>query len=495
MVSGPWDTREVPPPTSLTRRLDRATAVIAAVGVTGSALVAWTSYAVGTGPGHHLRAARATGPERWPYEVGVALLVLAWLALGRLVLDPTVVGMTRRVCWAGAATAVPFLVSAPLTSQDVWAYLAQANVSAHGLDPYSVGPAAVPGPFTDAVAREWLHTGSPYGPLWIGICRAVVLVVRPHPWMGMFALRLLVVAGMVVIAFALVRLCRVTGARPEVALWLALTGPFSFLMLLGGLHNDAVMLGLLLCGVALAATVPARWRAVLLGAVLVGCAGAIKANALVVAPILPLVWHRYAAPAAGSDRDPMPIRRWLPVGGAATLTSTAVVLLLGLAHGFGVGWVSHLDEAKIGVQWLSVPQQVGNLAHVFWPRHVAELRRDRWDLVHPVGLAFTAGALLTVTLTARRRPPLRTLAWMMLVLAVGTPAPRPWYLLWPLVFLAVDRVPPRLLVPVVAGAAALSLWYPPSVRPPVPGWVLLVLFVPLLAVVAAVVRRVPAGTA
>lgn len=481
------------PPTLPTRRPDRATAVIAGVGAVGAALVAWTSYAVGTGPGHHLAAARATSPERWPYEVGVALLVLAWLALGRLVLDPTITGMTRRVCWAGAVTALPLLASAPLTSQDVWAYLAQANVAAHGLDPYSVGPAAVPGPFTDAVAQEWVHAGSPYGPLWIGICRVVVILVRPHPWAGVFALRLLVVAGMVVMAFALVRLCRATGARPEVALWLALAGPFSFLMLLGGLHNEAVMLALLLCGVALAATVPALWRAVLLGALLLGCAGAIKANALVVAPVLPLVWQWYAAPAAKPEREPMPVRRWLLSGGAATLTGVAVLFLLGLAHGFGVGWVTHLDEARIGVQWMSLPQQVGNVAHVFLPGRVAELRRDRWQLVHPVGLVFTAGALAVVTLTARRRPPLRTLAWLMLVLVVGSPAPRPWYLLWPLVFLAADRVPTRLLVPVVAGAAALSLWYPPSVRPPVPEWVLLVLFLPLLAVVARVVRRTPAG--
>jgi len=461
----------------------------------GAALVAWTSYVVGTGPGHHLAAARATGPARWPYEVGVALLVLAWLALGRLVLDPTITGMTRRVCWAGAVTAFPLLASAPLTSQDVWAYLAQANVSAHGLDPYSAGPAAVPGPFTDAVAQEWVHAGSPYGPLWIGICRVVVLVVRPHPWAGVFALRALVVAGMVVIAFALVRLCRATGARPEVALWLALAGPFSFLMLLGGLHNEAVMLALLLCGVTLTATVPALWRAVLLGALLVGCAGAIKANALVVAPILPLVWHRYAGTVAEPEREPMAVRRWLLTGAAASATGIAVVFLLGLAHGFGVGWVTHLDEARIGVQWMSLPQQVGNVAHVILPGRVAELRRDRWQLVHPVGLVFTAAALAAVTLTARRRPPLRTLAWLMLVLVVGSPAPRPWYLLWPLVFLAADRVPARVLVPVVGGAAAISLWYPPSVRPPVPEWVLLVLFLPLLAVVAGVVRRTPADTA
>jgi alpha-1,6-mannosyltransferase len=255
------------------------------------------------------------------------------------------------------------------------------------------------------------------------------------------------------------------------------------------------MLGLLLCGVLIAATVPTLWRAVLLGAVLVGCAAAIKANALVVAPILPLVWQRYAAPATEPSSGPIAVRRWVLAGGAAAAASVAVVILMGLVEGFGVGWAAHLDEARIGVQWLSLPQQVGNVAHVLSPDHVAELRRDRWNLVHPVGLAFTGCALVLLTLTARRRPPLRTLAWLMLVLVVGAPAPRPWYLLWPLVFLAADRVPVRVLVPVVAGVAAFSLWYPPSVRPPVPAWVLLVVFVPLLAATAAVARRAPAGGA
>jgi alpha-1,6-mannosyltransferase len=164
------------------RRATSSTAVIAVVGYIGSALVARASYVVGTLPGDHLDVDVATGPYRWVFEIGVGLLVLAWLALGHLVLDETITGMTRRVWWAGAAMAAPLLVAAPVTSQDVWAYLGQANVAAHGLDPYSVGPASVQGPYADGVATAWLHSPSPYGPLWLWICRLVVAVSHPHPW-------------------------------------------------------------------------------------------------------------------------------------------------------------------------------------------------------------------------------------------------------------------------------------------------------------------------
>ena len=165
----------------LTRRPTASTVALAIVGVVGSGLVARASYVVGALPHHYIDREAATGPYRWPYEIGVALLVLAWLGLGRLVLDHSVSGMTRRVSWAAGAMAAPLMVAAPVTSQDVWAYLGQANVAVHGLDPYSIGPASAPGPYAHAVAHDWLHTGSPYGPLWLWICRVIVDLTDPTP--------------------------------------------------------------------------------------------------------------------------------------------------------------------------------------------------------------------------------------------------------------------------------------------------------------------------
>jgi alpha-1,6-mannosyltransferase len=457
--------------------------VITAVGVVGTALIARASYVVGTLPGNHLDRAAATGPWRWLYEAGVVLVILAWLSLGRLVFRSSATGMCRRISWAAAATALPLLLAAPVTSQDVWAYLGQANVAAHGLNPYSAGPGAVPGPFADAVAREWLDAGSPYGPLWLWICRLVVQVTQ-HPWAGMFLLRGLSIAGVAGIGLALVRLCRVTGGRPEIALWLAVAGPFTLLMMVGAVHNESVMLALLLGGVTVAATDARMWRALVLGAVLVGAAAAIKVTALVALPFLPLVWLRYADPArAAADASDPTYRRWIRTGAPVVAIGVATVLFLGAVTGLGIGWIHTVGDGAVGGHWFSVPQQLGNLLHLVDPRHVASSSAGRYSVVHPIGLAFLALSLAAVTITALRRPPLQTLALAFLLVVVSSTAPRVWYLLWPLVFVAVvvaaERAPRGLLAGVAAGSATLAVWFPPSVRPPLPEWLLLALFVPL----------------
>ena len=174
------------------------TMAIAVVGFVGSVLITRASYVVGCLPGHHLHHADVVGPERRVYQVGVAVLVLAWLALGRLALDRSRTGMMRRTCWATGVMALPLLVSVPVASQDVWAYLGQANVAVHGLDPYAVGPDAVPGPYLHAVDNSWTSSPSPYGPLWLFVCRLVVSVTQPHVWAGVYVLRGLAVAWLVV---------------------------------------------------------------------------------------------------------------------------------------------------------------------------------------------------------------------------------------------------------------------------------------------------------
>jgi alpha-1,6-mannosyltransferase len=479
-------------PSSRLSAHQRAITVVAAVvGFAGSVTVARASYVVGALPRHHLDRVAAAGPYRWLYAAGVALLVLAWLGLGRLVLDPAVTGMTRRLCLATTVMAMPLLVAAPVTSQDVWAYLGQANVAAHGLDPYSVGPIAVPGPYPDGVAHEWLHAPSPYGPLWMWICRLVVEVTDPHPWLGMFVLRGLAVLGVVATGIALVRLTRAVGGRPEVALWLALAGPFPLLMLIGAVHNDALLLALLVGGVAVAAGTESQRRALLVGAALIGAAAAIKVIALIALPFLPLVWMRYADPArSAAGTRPPSARRWAGAGAASAAVGVAVLLLLALVSGFGLGWVSQVGDGAVGVRWLSLTQQAGSVLHLVAPHQVADLPKDRYHLLHPLGLAFLALGLAALTLTARHRPPVRTLALAMLVFVVSSPAPRTWYLLWPLLFVAADRLSPRVAVAVAAASASIALWFPASVRPQPPQWLLLVLLVVLAALASAVTRPI-----
>jgi alpha-1,6-mannosyltransferase len=374
----------------------------------------------------------------------------------------------------------------PVASQDVWAYLGQANVAVHGLDPYAVGPDAVPGPYLDAVDNSWTGSPSPYGPLWLFLSRLAVSVTQPHVWAGLYLLRVLAIAGLVVTGVLLARLSRAVGGRPEVAVWLAVANPFTLLMLVSAVHNDAVMLPLMVGGATVAATRASR-RGLLAGAALVGAAAAIKVIALVLLPFLPLFWFRYAGRETSEAGTQPSLRRWVGTASASIATGAITVLGLGVVLGFGTGWVSHLGDGRSGVRWLSVPQQIGDVLHLVAPSHVAAVPQDRYSLLHPIGLVLLAIGLVTVTVTARRRPPSRSAMLALLILVLASPAPRLWYLLGPLMFLVVERLRTAVVVATAAVSATIVLWFPASVRPKPPEWVLLALLIPLAAIAALIV--------
>jgi hypothetical protein len=150
--------------------------------------------------------------------------------------------------------------------------------------------------------------------------------------------------------------------------------------------------------------------------------------------------------------------------------------------------VSQVGDGRSGVRWLSVPQQIGNVLHLIAPDHVADVPQDRYSLLHPIGLVLLAIGLVAVTVTARRRPPTRSVMFALLILVLASPAPRTWYLLWPLMFLVVERLRPLVVVATAALSATVVLWFPASVRPQPPEWVLLALLIPLAVIAALIVK-------
>ena len=65
------------------------------------------------------------------------------------------------------------LLGPPLFTRDVFSYLAQGALPLAGLDPYAVGPEALPGIFTQNVHYFWQDTPAPYGPLFILLAKTV----------------------------------------------------------------------------------------------------------------------------------------------------------------------------------------------------------------------------------------------------------------------------------------------------------------------------------
>jgi hypothetical protein len=172
--------------------------------------------------------------------VSSALLLWCWWYLlgearsGRLPM--------RRATWIVVAWAVPILPGPPLLSFDAYAYLAQGQMLARGLDPYSVGPVTLGSdPILSMVDPLWRSSPAPYGPVTLLMLRLVAMA-HVGPTTAVLMLRLLALLGVAAAVIGALLLSR-PEQRPMV-LVLTAANPMTLLHLLGGVHIDAVLSGL-----------------------------------------------------------------------------------------------------------------------------------------------------------------------------------------------------------------------------------------------------------
>ncbi|MGH2952284.1 MAG: polyprenol phosphomannose-dependent alpha 1,6 mannosyltransferase MptB, partial [Solirubrobacterales bacterium] len=211
---------------------------------------------------------------------GIAMVVLAWLWLGawaapgrarlisRAQLDRTM------MMWA-----LPLLIAPPMFSRDVYSYLAQSAMTNRGLDPYVLGPADALGvdhPLVRGIPTIWRNTPAPYGPLFLTLGRPIDWIAGDDVVLGVLLHRILAAAGLVMIVWALPRLARRVGVSPVFALWLGAANPLVLFHLVSGVHNEALMIGLLLVGLELAMRRPAVGLTLLGGTVLLAAAAQVK---------------------------------------------------------------------------------------------------------------------------------------------------------------------------------------------------------------------------
>ncbi|MDX8050503.1 polyprenol phosphomannose-dependent alpha 1,6 mannosyltransferase MptB [Lentzea sp. BCCO 10_0798] len=270
---------------------------------------------------------------------GAGLVVLTWALLGRTRPDP---GWLRRtLAWWCA----PLLVAPPLFSADVFSYLAQGEVAANGLDPNVVSPAA--GASAEAVARVgvyWRETPSPYGPLFTTVERAIIEVTGGDPVLGIGLYRLVAALGLLLVVWAVPRLAAMTGVQERTALWLGVMNPLVLWHFIGGVHNDALMLGLMLSGtvVALHALPELKWWQYTAGVVLIGLGAQVKLPALVA---LAVVGTALARRLGGGWV------RFVTAGFAMVAAAGVVSVVTSLAGGSGFGWVQALGTPARDEPW------------------------------------------------------------------------------------------------------------------------------------------------
>ncbi len=206
---------------------------------------------------------------------GLILLTRVWIGLLRHLRHHHGVPI-RKVILVVAIWAVPFMLAPPLFSGDVYSYAGQGEMVSHHINPYDYGTGVLGStPFSSMPASVWTNSPSPYGPTFLAFDGALTAASGHKILPDIMLLRLLELAGLALIVAATPSLARALGRDPAEAILLGAGSPLALTTLISGAHNDALMIGLLMAGLALAR----RFGAVP-GIVLCAVAAGVKAPAV-----------------------------------------------------------------------------------------------------------------------------------------------------------------------------------------------------------------------
>jgi alpha-1,6-mannosyltransferase len=407
---------------------------------------------------------------------GLVLLIGAWLCLGRLVERETGATPSPRelqvtlIIWA-----IPLVLAPPLFSRDIYSYLAQgAMVNAH-MNVYASGPDQLGGTSNQMVANiapMWRGSPAPYGPVFLKLAG----MLEPA---GLLGMRLLALAGVALMIVLLPVLAKRCGCDPAAALWLGGLNPLVLQHLIGGAHNDAVMLGLLGAGLLAALSgsrhgnLSGSGRGILSG----GSRGSQPVSGAkwytvgwpVAAATLVTLAALVKAPAAlglvavGSLWSSRLTGRWRSVRAALATTAVAAVVTAAVTAlaGTGYGWISALGTPVTPYNWAPIAalgRLTGRLL-VDAGSSLAPLVAPMWRLV---GLAATAVVAALAWRHRARLGAVYALGVSLAAAAVLAPAIRPWYLLWGLFLIAAAAPPGRTRRWTAAVSGILALVVLPS---------------------------------
>ena len=392
-------------------------------------------FGVAPGPG-------TTGPLFGLVAVfgGLVLLLVAWYVLVRIVAQRPGLPV-RSMLLVFAVWVIPLLIAPPLFSRDIYTYAAQGEMMSHHIDPYHYGPSVLgAAPAVSYVDPSSVNAASPYGPLFMQIEGVITSLSLHHELPNLILLRLLALFGVGLMALGAASLARRHGRDQSFVLALALLNPLTLLELVGGAHNDALMLGLLVCGLAVAR----RGRPVA-GVVLCTLAAAIKFPAAIGVVYIGWQWMGRGVPWRSRLRPLV----------TAGLVAGGVLAAASLLTGLGWSWVTTLAASGSTRLWLSPTTGVGLLfAAVAHAVGIGVAQSTMVSAAHVLGLVAALAAGTVLLLRSERSGTLVALGLSLLLLVALGPALQPWYLAWGVVLLApvvTDQIRSRIVaVSVVA---------------------------------------------
>jgi alpha-1,6-mannosyltransferase len=274
-------------------------------------------------------------------------------------------------------------------------------------------------------------------------------------------MRLVLLSGLAMVVFALPGLVHHLGGRLPVALWLVAAGPITVIHLVGGPHNDMLMIGLLAMG-----TLQMLERKHLAGIALVTLAMAIKATAGLALPFLVWLW------ASRLDGG-----LWQRFARAVVPAVTVFGVVFGSSMALakvGFGWIPALSAPSMLVNYLSAPTGAGQAVHAVVAVFVHVGRAEF------IKVTRTLGSILLVAVAVRQwwlarhggTEAVRRAAIVLFAGALLSPTTLPWYLSWGMA-LACALPWSRSGLAAVAGASVgLVLAFYPNGEQAMYNWVL-----------------------
>ncbi len=353
---------------------------------------------------------------------GMVLFVRVWFGLYQTLRARPNVSI-RPLAYMLVLWLLPLMAVAPLFSRDVFSYAAQGEMMSHHINPYHYGPGTLgSGPFVSGVDNLWLNTPAPYGPLFLMLAGWSASLSLHHALITILMLRLQSVVGVALIAYCIPKLARSFGRDPGPAFVLAVLNPLTLLALVGGAHNDALMVGLLLAGVT-----AARSRHPVWGVVLCALAAAIKVPAAI--GIVYVAWD-WAGPGADLGQRTRKLVR-------SGLITVGVMGSLSLVSGLGWGWIANLGTPGTVRSWMAPATAVGLLisgsAHVVG---IGVSLAGVLTLTRAIGLVAAAVIALYCLRHRERMGVLMALGITMLAFVLLGPVVQPWYLTWGIIIVA-----------------------------------------------------------
>jgi alpha-1,6-mannosyltransferase len=292
----------------------------------------------------------------------------------------------------------------------------------------------------------------------VAVSRWVATVTGDHALVSVLLLRLIPFAAVVATAYLIPGLARHFGGRGDVSLWLAVANPLVLVHGVGGGHNDAVMVALILGGLAVVIKPGAGWRHLAVGGGLMALATAVKLpGAVAVGFVVPIYF---------ASRTDVRARDLLRGCAVVLAVAVPVFALASLVAGVGLGWTRQVTSAVKVINFMSLPTMAAVVYRfVIRAPHAGSVVDSTVRTFRSAGSILSGVLLVVLWLRATRVAAVQIFALALAAVVLLGPAVQPWYFTWALSISALFLVSPRHLSWIAAGSVALTLLTTPMGSP------------------------------